>query len=193
MKDTRKQREKDASDVKTKSPHSIRAPSTSSPSTSSAAASNVLKITKKSLAIQKRTVDKPNSVQTKLMSVRNENGTKSVIVSKANANAKSPATPNVKPPTAAAKLPTAASAAQPSGISIARIGKRPVRTDDSKRVAIQVESKVGVEHSAKNFQYQNEYINNRNRQIDLVKNCILFFAESCCDTTKSRHCGRSKW
>lgn len=187
MKDAKKQREKVESDVKTKSPHSIRAPSTSSPSTSS----NVLKITKKSHAIQKRTVDKSNSVQTKLMSVKNENGTKSVIVSKINA--KSPATSAVKPPTTAAKLLTTASTAQPAVVNNARIGKRLVRTDDSKRVATQVESRVSVEHSAKNFRYQNKLINNRNRQIQLVRNCILFFAENCCYTAKNRrHCGRSE-
>lgn len=150
MKDTRKQREKCDTIVKTKTPHSIRAPSTSSSSTSS----NVLKITKKSHAIQKRTVDKPSSVQTKLMSAKNENGTKSVIVSKVNA--KSPATAAVKPPTTAAKLPTATSTPQPGGINNARIGKRLVRTDESKRVATQVELKVSVEHSAKNFHSQNK-------------------------------------
>lgn len=151
MKDTKKQREKDESGVKTKSPHSIRAPSTSSPSTSMAGAINVLKIRKNSHAIQKRTVDKSSSIQTKLMSVKNENGTKSVIVSKVTA--KLPATPIAKPSTTAAKLPTAP---QPGGTNSARIGKRPVRTNDSKRVATQVESRVSVEHTAKKCHYQNK-------------------------------------
>lgn len=148
MKDTRKQREKDGPDVKTKSPHSIATPPM--PSTSSSpSASNVLKITKKSHTIQKRPTNRSNSMQTKLVSVRNENGTKSVIVSTVKANAA--ATPIAKVPPSTA----AVASAQSGEASSVRISKRPVKTaDESKRVATQkaeVEPKVSVEHTAENF------------------------------------------
>lgn len=143
MKDTKKQREKDESNVKTKSPHSIATPSTTT-STPSTPASNVLKITKKSHTIQKRPTNKTNSVQTKLMSVKNENGTKSVIVSKINTN--SAATPTAK----VSVSTVAVASAQLGEINNACLG-RPVKSVDSKRVATQVESKVSVEHTDKNF------------------------------------------
>lgn len=129
MKNTKKQqRDKDESNVKTKAPHSIASPSTKLlPSPSSAAASNVTKITKKSHAIQKRTIDKPSSVQTKLVSVKSENGTKSVIVSKVR--------PNSDAVTAAPST---------REVNKDRNDKRLIR-GDSKRVATQVEPKVSVE------------------------------------------------
>lgn len=148
MKDTKKQREKDEPEVKTKSPHSIGSPSKPSTSSSSAAASNVIKITKKSHAIQKRTADKKaNSVQTKLMSVKNENGTRSVIVSKVSTN--SAATANAK------TVATAASVILRE-INKDRNDKRLVK-DDSKRVATQVESKVSVEEPPLKNCYQNKH------------------------------------
>lgn len=127
MKDTKKQREKDEPKVKTKSPHSIDLPSARSTS-SSATASNVIKISKKSNTIQKRSAVKSNNVQTKLVSVKNENGTKSVIVSK------------VSPPTTVA----AASTQEIKDRNDKRAAK-----GDSKFVATQVESKVSVEHPQK--------------------------------------------
>lgn len=137
MKNTkRQQREKDELNVKTKSPHSIASPSTTSLKlSSSAAASNVTKIIKKSHIIQKRTADKPSSVQTKLMSVKNENGTKSVIVSK------------VRPKTATS-TPAVAAAAPAHEVNKDRTDKRVVR-GDSKYVATQVEPKVSVESPTK--------------------------------------------
>lgn len=134
MKDVKKQhREKHESNVKTKLSHSIASPSTTSSSLSSAAAANVVKITKKSYGIQKRTAAKSNSVQTKLISVKNENGIKSIVVSKVGSNSASAAADAV-----------VAAASTTREVNKDRNDKRLIK-GDSKRVATQVESKVSVE------------------------------------------------
>lgn len=102
MKGNKKQREKEVVKTKTKPPHSISTTSTA------ATAAKVLNVSKKSQVIQKKTT-KPGIVQSKLVSVKNENGTKSLTVSKLTAST------NVKTINAAAVkrvLPVSKSAAQ---------------------------------------------------------------------------------
>lgn len=77
MKGNKKQREKDPLKIKTESPHSIGA------STST----KVSNLSKKSQAIQK-THEKSSKVQSKLIPIKNENGTKTLFISKASTSAK---------------------------------------------------------------------------------------------------------
>lgn len=74
MKSNRKQREKELDKTKTKPPHSIGVPGSS----------KVLNVSKRSQLIQKKPDKTAN--QSKLVAVKNENGTKSLTVSKANAS-----------------------------------------------------------------------------------------------------------
>lgn len=72
MRGNRKQREKELDKTKTKPPHSIGTPGSS----------KVLNVSKKSQVIQKKS--EKSALQSKLISVKNENGTKSLVVSKIN-------------------------------------------------------------------------------------------------------------
>lgn len=70
MKTSRRQREKDSDKTKTKPPHSI-----------SASGSKLLDVSRKSQVIQKKT-DKSTAIQSKLTSVKSEDGKRSLIVSR---------------------------------------------------------------------------------------------------------------
>lgn len=74
MKGNRKQREKEVAKTKTKPPHSI----------GSTAPAKILNVSKKSQTIQKKPEKSAVVTQRKLISIKNENGTKSLTVSKQN-------------------------------------------------------------------------------------------------------------
>lgn len=71
MKGNKKQREKEAIKAKTKPPHSI------------GASAKVVNVSKKSQVIQKKP-EKAATLQSKLITVKNENGSQSLLVSKAS-------------------------------------------------------------------------------------------------------------
>lgn len=75
MKSGKRQREKESDKTKTKPPHSI----------SASVSPKVLNVSKKSQVIQKK--PQKISVQSKLISMKNENGTKSLTVTKVSAPA----------------------------------------------------------------------------------------------------------
>lgn len=76
MKSNKKPTENDTTKSKTKSPHSI-----------GASVSKVLNASKKSHTIKKHS-QQSQSIQSKLVAIKNENGSKSLVVSKSNAAAK---------------------------------------------------------------------------------------------------------
>lgn len=78
MKSTRKQRERDSQKLKTDSPHSI----------SASTSSNVMNVSKKSQSIQKPS-EKSKLVQTKLVSLASDKG--KLAVSKASTSSRKPA------------------------------------------------------------------------------------------------------
>lgn len=71
MKSSKRQREKDLDKTKTKPPHSI----------SASGSSKILDVSKKSQVIQKKS-DKPAVIQSKLASIKNQDGKSSLVVSK---------------------------------------------------------------------------------------------------------------
>lgn len=77
MKGNKKQHGKDPVKIKTVSPHSI----------SASTSSNVTNVSKKSHSIKKPS-EKSASVQSKLVSLKNDNGTKTLVVSKASTSSK---------------------------------------------------------------------------------------------------------
>lgn len=77
MKGNKKPNEKETTKTKTKSPHSIGA----------SASTNILNVSKKSQTIKKQ-AEKSQPVQSKLTSIKNENGSKSLVVSKTSTPAK---------------------------------------------------------------------------------------------------------
>lgn len=74
MKGNKRQREKELDKSKTKSPHSI----------SASVTTKVLNVAKKSQVIQKKPEKTVKVLQSKLVSVSNENGVKSLTVAKVN-------------------------------------------------------------------------------------------------------------
>lgn len=76
MKGNKRQREKESDKTKTKPPHSI--------SSGASVSTKVLNVSKKSQVIQKK--PEKSALQSKLVLGKNENGTKSLTVSKVNAS-----------------------------------------------------------------------------------------------------------